>query len=68
MLPNIQSPIDRSERVRQRMASYRAPRAKVRGGVTNSGIACTLCQLGCSALSGSKQAACLAVCNATVCS
>lgn len=36
-------------------------------GVTASGIACTLCMAGCSALSGMAQTLCQAACNATVC-
>lgn len=64
MLPNIHSPIDRSQRSMQRMAARRAPVSKVRGGVSNSGIICTLCQAGCSALSGTAQQLCLAGCSA----
>lgn len=67
MLPNIHSPIDRSERYRQRRVAHRSPRTKVRGGVANSGFACTICQLGCDQLSGIAKTLCQTACNNTVC-
>lgn len=68
MLPNIHSPIDRSERFMQRKVAHRSPRTKSRGGVrSSSGITCTLCQMGCNALSGTAKQLCLMACNATVC-
>jgi|GEM_PF-5606270 len=67
MLPMIQPAIDRSERSRQRATAFRGARSRARAGVTSSGIACTICQMGCSALSGTAQAVCMAACNATVC-
>jgi hypothetical protein len=39
----------------------------VEAGVTESGIACTICQTGCSLLSGLKKTLCEAACSATVC-
>ena len=67
MLPNIHSPIDRSERFMQRKVAHRSSRTKSRGGVRSSGIACTICQMGCDALSGTAKQLCQMGCNATVC-
>ncbi|MGK5010284.1 hypothetical protein [Janthinobacterium sp. MDB2-8] len=52
----------------QAKAVQRSPSiSSISQGVAPSGIACTLCQLGCSALSGTAQQVCLAACAATVC-
>ena len=64
MLPNSHSPIDRSERYRQRRVAHRSPRTKVRGGVSGSGVACDLCQAACNQLSGFAKTVCQMGCSA----
>jgi hypothetical protein len=39
----------------------------VEQGVEQSGIACTICKLGCDALAPTPKALCLAACASTVC-
>ena len=39
----------------------------VEAGVSESGIACTICKTGCSLLPGLAKTACEVACNATVC-
>ncbi|MNL74670.1 hypothetical protein D3C87_2003450 [compost metagenome] len=52
----------------QAKAVQRSPSiSAISQGVAPSGIACTLCQMGCSALSGTAKQLCLMACNATVC-
>ncbi len=41
--------------------------SQTNSGVTASGIACTICKAGCSALPFPADIACKAACNATVC-
>ena len=56
-LPNQSKPVSRNKIVNVSKPNQVQP----------SGIACTLCQMGCSSLSGIAQQVCLAGCNATVC-
>ena len=67
MLPNIQPPVNRSERARQQHVKHRAPQQSFRGAVGASGIACTLCMLACDQLSGIAKSLCQTACNHTVC-
>jgi hypothetical protein len=56
-LPNQSKPVSRNKIVNESKPNQVQP----------SGIACTLCMAGCSALSGIAKTLCQAACNATVC-
>lgn len=67
MLPNLSPPVDRSELAQQGLA-YRSGDQAYNATVEASGIACSICMAGCSALFGPAKIACVAACNVTVCS
>ena len=68
MLPNIQPPVDRSERARQQHVKHRAPQQSFRGAVgTSESIPCMLCMAACNQLGGIAKSLCQMACNATVC-
>lgn len=66
MLPNLSPPVDRSELAQQGL-TYRSDEQAFHSSVEASGIACTICMAGCSALAGLAKQACQAACHATVC-
>jgi len=66
MLPNLSAPIDRNPKALQNV-EYRGPDQAFSGTVDASGLPCTLCKMGCSALSGIAQQLCLSACDITVC-